>query len=176
MRSREQISVLYPSLHFQSFLRSRFKTPILPSTMSHPDEQMAYQMTEAWLRQSPPGLLYPKVVPSIVGLRDLVLEPLPADPHEEAENSLATPKKGKEAVSAALESLEGLDREEANLIYASPWTVPLTQIVTGQAAASPQQALEQLQASASSSPRKVCMYPFARNDIVIMCRIVSCEL
>ncbi|CAB9520261.1 protein ligase UBR1 [Seminavis robusta] len=143
--------------------------------ITDPTEIATYQATQAWMAQSPPGFLYPKVVPSIVGLRDLAQQPLPPQPQEEYELSLATPRRSKEVLSAALESLEGLDKEEANLIYASPWTVPLTQMVTNQAASSPQQALEMLQACASASPRKVCQYPFKKNDIVWMCRTCQAD-
>jgi len=142
--------------------------------MSDNDEATAYQNTRAWLEQSPPGFLYPKVVPSIVNLRDLILEPLSPLGEEEI-ISLCTRGKVKQVLTTALEGLEGLDKEEANLVYASPWTVPLTQIVTYQAAASPQQALEQLQACASISPRKVCQYPFKKNDIVWMCRTCQAD-
>jgi Putative zinc finger in N-recognin (UBR box) len=140
-----------------------------------PDEISAYKATQACLEQTPQGFLYPKVVPSIVSLRDLVQQSLPPEQDEQNEISLATSLKGKELLYAALESLDVLDKEEANLIYASPWTVPLTQMVTGQAAGSPQQALDQLQACASASPRRVCQYPFKKNDIVWMCRTCQAD-
>ena len=143
--------------------------------MSDSNETAAYDATRAWLEQSPPGFIYPKVVPSIVNLRDLVLQPLPPDAPEQEEISLRSPGKGKQLLNAALEGLDGLDKEEANLILASPWTVPLTQIVTNETAASPEQALEQLQACASASPRKVCQYPFKKNDIVWMCRTCQAD-
>ena len=140
--------------------------------MSDPNETAAYEAARGWLEQSPPGFIYPKVVPSIVNMRDVVLQPIPSEAGQEGEDliSLRSPGKTKALLNAALENLDGLEKEEANLIHASPWTVPLTQIVTNEAVASTQQALEQLQACASASPRRVCQYPFKKNDIVWMCR------
>ena len=120
------------------------------------EELAAYQATQAWLERPPQGLLYPKVVPSVANLRDLVLDPLPPEPDEEREATLNTPGNGQEILNKALDELEGLDKEEPNLVYMSPWTVPLTQVVTNSPAENPQQALEQLQACASVSPRRVC--------------------
>ena len=140
--------------------------------MSDPNETAAYEAARGWLEQSPPGFIYPKVVPSIVNMRDVVLQPIPSEAGQEGEDliSLRSPGKTKALLNAALENMDGLEKEEANLIHASPWTVPLTQIVTNEAVASTQQALEQLQACASASPRRVCQYPFKKNDIVWMCR------
>lgn len=146
--------------------------------MSDPNESAAYEAARGWLEQSPPSFIDPKVVPSVVNMRDIVLEPLPSDATQEQEEtviSLHSPGRARALLNAALEGLDGLDKEEANLIHASPWTVPLTQIVTNEVAASTQQALEQLQACASASPRKVCQYPFKKNDIVWMCRTCQAD-
>lgn len=134
------------------------------------DESKAYNAT-ASLLELEAAFMVP--FPAVVSLRDLVENPLPEHQRgEEPPTSLLSPNKGHHALAFALEELEGLEKEEAGLMEHSPFTAPLTEIVTGQHASTPQDALGQLQ-EFGSIPRRVCQHPFKRNDIVWVCR--SCQ-
>jgi len=152
----------------------RFSKGILQAMSEDTDANTsaAYEATRAWMEQSPPGFIEPRVVPSVVKLRDIITEPI--GEHEEVA-SLYSPGKGKKLLNTALQELGRLEKVEAELMFDSPLTAPLTQIATNQAAFSPQQALAQMQVCASASPRKVCQYPFKKNDIVWMCRTCQAD-
>ena len=110
---------------------------------------------------------------SVVGLRNVVLEP----PLEEdaVGTSLLTPNRGHHALFRALEELEGLEKQEAELQLQSPLTPKLTSIVTQDHYTSPRQAVETLEALCQSVPRRVCQHPFKRNDIVWVCRTCQAD-
>jgi len=110
---------------------------------------------------------------------------------EDSPTSLLSPNKGHHTLFRALEELEGLEKEEANLLEQSPLTAPLTQVVvqgtststdTAATVSTPntfpmaaRHALQTLNNLANAIPRRVCQHPFRRNDIVWVCRTCQAD-
>jgi Putative zinc finger in N-recognin (UBR box) len=90
--------------------------------------------------------------------------------------SLLTPNRGHHAIVRALEKLEGLEKEESELLLRTPLTTELTKIATGDDSfTSPKHAIETLEALSQSVPRRVCQHPFKKNDIVWVCRTCQAD-
>ncbi|KAG7367370.1 zinc-finger domain containing protein [Nitzschia inconspicua] len=139
----------------------------------------AYSDTKL-LMEAPSGVL--DTVSTIVSLRNAVAEP-PLDDgsggmqHGSSSTvSLLTPNRGHHAIVRALEKLEGLEKEESELVLRSLLTTELTKIATGDDRfISPQNAIETLEALSQSVPRRVCQHPFKKNDIVWVCRTCQAD-
>jgi hypothetical protein len=90
--------------------------------------------------------------------------------------SLLTPNRGHHAIIRALDKLEGLEKEESELLLRTPLTTELTKIATGDVTfTSPKHAVETLEALSQSVPRRVCQHPFKKNDIVWVCRTCQAD-
>ena len=144
--------------------------------------QTAYNDTKQLL-ETPSGVL--DTVSSMVALRNAVEDP----PLDEGDGrypstlsssgsssssiqygsnnvSLLTPNRGHHAIVRALEKLEGLEKEEADLLLRTPLTTELTKIATGDDTfTSPKTAVEALEALSQSVPRRVCQHPFKKNAV-----------
>jgi hypothetical protein len=92
-----------------------------------------------------------------------------------ATTTLLTPNRGHHALFRALEDLEGLEKQEVELLLQCPLTPSLTAIVTGQDFSTPRQAVGALEALCQSIPRRVCQHPFKKNDIVWVCRTCQAD-
>ena len=112
-------------------------------------------------------------ITSVVGLRNVVKEPPLED--EAVATSLLTPNRGHHALFRALEDLEGLEKQEGELMLHTDLTTELTGIVTGEKYASPRMAIDTLEKLCRSVPRRVCQHPFKRNDIVWVCRTCQAD-
>jgi hypothetical protein len=141
-------------------------------------EEAAYLLTKQLL-QTPATFLAP--ITSVVGLRNVVEEP-PLEEEGEAvaagasaHTSLLTPNRGHHALFRALEELEGLEKQEAELQLQHDLTMLLTQVVTQETYTSPRAAIATLEALCQSVPRRVCQHPFKRNDIVWVCRTCQAD-
>jgi hypothetical protein len=145
---------------------------VVPATaaMIEEHEAEAYRRTAELLKR-PARFLAP--ISSVVGLRNVVEEPPLED--EAVATSLLTPNRGHHALFRALEELEGLEKQEAELQLQNPLTPLLTEIVTGEAYESPREAIDRLEALCQSVPRRVCQHPFKRNDIVWVCRTCQAD-
>ena len=137
---------------------------------SHSQEELAYRQTQELLQQDATFLA---PMASVVGLRNVLEEPPAQD--EAVATSLLTPNRGHHALFRALEELEGLEKQEAELQLQHSLTPILTSIVTGDVYDSPRQAVETLEALCQSVPRRVCQHPFKRNDIVWVCRTCQAD-
>ena len=142
--------------------------------------QTAYTKTKQLLEASASGLV--DNISSVVSLKNLVESPpldeagvrlpypgtmSPSNYQYSSYVSLLTPNRGHHAIYRALEKLEGLEKEEAELQFQSNITTELTKIVTGDDAFnSPRHAIETLEALSQSVPRKICQHPFKKNDIM----------
>jgi hypothetical protein len=135
------------------------------------EEQAAYEKTIDVL-QTRASFLAP--IASVVNLRNVVENP-PLDEQEGMATTLLTPNRGHHALFRALEELEGLEKQEAELLLQSPLTTFLTTIVTGEKYNTPRQAVGTLEALCQSIPRRVCQHPFKRNDIVWVCRTCQAD-
>eukprot|EP00980_Cylindrotheca_fusiformis_P000097 scaffold19_cov114-Cylindrotheca_fusiformis.AAC.44 len=135
------------------------------------EEQNAYEKTISVLR-TPASFLAP--IGSVVNLRNAVENP-PLDEQEGVATTLLTPNRGHHALFRALEELEGLEKQEAELFLQSSLTTTLTTIVTGEEYTTPRQAVGTLEALCRSIPRRVCQHPFKRNDIVWVCRTCQAD-
>lgn len=135
------------------------------------EEQAAYDKTVDVL-QTRASFLAP--IASVVNLRNVVENP-PLDEQEGMATTLLTPNRGHHALFRALEELEGLEKQEAELLLQSPLTTFLTTIVTGEEYTTPRQAVGTLEALCQSIPRRVCQHPFKRNDIVWVCRTCQAD-
>ena len=133
-------------------------------------QQSAYKKTMELLDARLP-ILDPMT--TVVDLRNVVEEP-PLD-EDAVATSLLTPNRGHHALSRALEKLQGLEKQEAELQLQSQLTPQLTTIVTGDSYSSPREAVETLQDLCRSVPRRVCQHPFKRNDIVWVCRTCQAD-
>ena len=138
--------------------------------MVEEQEAAAYRRT-AEVLQKRAKFLAP--ITSVVGLRNVVEEPPMED--EAVATSLLTPNRGHHALFRALEELEGLEKQEAELQLQNPLTPELTEIVTGDAYDSPREAIDTLEELCQSVPRRVCQHPFKRNDIVWVCRTCQAD-
>lgn len=141
--------------------------------------QKAYDDTKR-VMEAPNGVL--ETVSTMVSLRNAVQEP----PLEEGNSimaygnsssvSLLTPNRGHHAIIRSLEILEGLEKEESELLLKSSLTTELTKIATGDDSyTSPKQSVETLEALSQSIPRRVCQHPFKKNDIVWVCRTCQAD-
>ena len=151
--------------------------------------QTAYTKTKQLLEASTSGLV--DNISSVVSLKNLVESPpldeagvrlpypgtmSPSNYQYSSYVSLLTPNRGHHAIYRALEKLEGLEKEEAELQFQSNITTELTKIVTGDDAFnSPRHAIETLEALSQSVPRKICQHPFKKNDIVWVCRTCQAD-
>ncbi|KAL3941667.1 MAG: hypothetical protein SGBAC_004008 [Bacillariaceae sp.] len=113
-------------------------------------------------------------VASVVNLRNVVENP-PLDEQEGMATTLLTPNRGHHALFRALEELEGLEKQEAELLLQSPLTNALTTIVTNENYPTPRQAVATLEALCKTIPRRVCQHPFKKNDIVWVCRTCQAD-
>lgn len=148
----------------------------LPSSLhaaqvSSTEERVAYNKTTQVLRK--PGSFFANIT-SVVSLRNVVENP-PLEEQEGMPTTLLTPNRGHHALFRALEELEGLEKQEAELLLQCPLTSSLTSIVTGDDYSSPRQAVGTLEALCQSIPRRVCQHPFKRNDIVWVCRTCQAD-
>jgi hypothetical protein len=131
----------------------------------------AYRDTQELLKR-PPILLAP--LASVVGVRNVVENPIGDE--EVVSTSLLTPNRGHHALFRALEELEGLSKQENELLQLDKsLTLPLTSLVTQEGYATPKQAVETLEALCQTVPRRVCQHPFKRNDIVWVCRTCQAD-
>lgn len=133
-------------------------------------QREAYETTRELL-QKRPVLLAP--ITAVVGLRPAVQDP----PHEEevVAPSLLTPNRGHHALFRALEDLEGLEKQEAELLLQNPLTAELTTVVTGEDYPSSRRAVDTLETLCRTVPRRVCQHPFKKNDIVWVCRTCQAD-
>ncbi|CAJ1952324.1 unnamed protein product [Cylindrotheca closterium] len=113
-------------------------------------------------------------VAAVVNLRDVVGNP-PLDEQEGMGTTLLTPNRGHHALFRALEELEGMEKQEAELLLQSPLTNALTTIVTNDSYPTPRQAVATLEALCKAIPRRVCQHPFKKNDIVWVCRTCQAD-
>ena len=91
--------------------------------------------------------------------------------------TIITHSRGHHELYRALEQLEGLEKEEANLLEHSWLTQFLTEIVVAPAAPyeTPREALQKLELLGRAVPRRVCQHPFRKNDIVWVCRTCQAD-
>ena len=136
------------------------------------EEQSAYEKTVKVL-QTRATFLAP--ITSVVGLRNVVENPPLEEQSEGMATTLLTPNRGHHALFRALEELDGLEKQEAELLLQCPLTPSLTSIVTGEDYSSPRQAVGTLEELCQSIPRRVCQHPFKRNDIVWVCRTCQAD-
>jgi hypothetical protein len=177
----ELLSVSVDTLDSLIFLH-QFHSSIMVTTTATTEEQqaaaaVAYTQTEALLQQ-PASFLAP--IASVVSLKNVVEEPPSLDEHDDAAvtnfTSLLTPNRGHHALFRALEELEGLEKQEAELqLQNSCLTPQLTSVVTGDDYTSARHAVDTLEALCISVPRRVCQHPFKRNDIVWVCRTCQAD-
>jgi len=135
------------------------------------DSKSAYTRTMQLLEHKS-SFLSP--VASVVNLRNVVENP-PLDEQEGMATTLLTPNRGHHALFRALEELEGLEKQEAELLLQSPLTNALTTIVTNENYPTPRQAVATLEALCKAIPRRVCQHPFKKNDIVWVCRTCQAD-
>ena len=76
---------------------------------------------------------------------------------------------------AALDELEGLEKEEQTLATKTPLTRYLTELLTGQTYENSAMAIKSLDALEEAVPRRVCQHPFRKNDIVWVCRTCQAD-
>ena len=152
-----------------------------PLTLDN-DAQTVYGYIQQMLEHTPLTTLSELAIPSIVPLS------LPSSsPSAPATGDASSPPAPKalcpESLRTALEGMqnetENLEQRESQLIYLSPLTIPFTQLTVPAlgtvSITSPQQAIEQLQASVSlggnsQQQRRVCQTQFKKNDMIYMCR------
>lgn len=91
--------------------------------------------------------------------------------------SLATPSRGLHELKKALEKLDGLEKEEMNLVTKVPLTQRLTELVTGKSVyhRDSADAIHNLELLGKAVPRRVCQHPFRKNDIVWVCRTCQAD-
>ncbi|KAL3922161.1 MAG: hypothetical protein SGILL_002354 [Bacillariaceae sp.] len=142
--------------------------------------QTAYDDTKKALK-APSGVL--DTVSSMVALRNAVEDPPLNDgdvgystmQYSSSNLSLLTPNRGHNVISRALEKLEHLEKDEAELQLKTPLMTELTKIATGDDYNSPRDAVATLEALSQSVPRRVCQHPFKKNDIVWVCRTCQAD-
>eukprot|EP00546_Thalassionema_frauenfeldii_P000890 CAMPEP_0178937310 /NCGR_PEP_ID=MMETSP0786-20121207/25676_1 /TAXON_ID=186022 /ORGANISM="Thalassionema frauenfeldii, Strain CCMP 1798" /LENGTH=2359 /DNA_ID=CAMNT_0020615847 /DNA_START=262 /DNA_END=7341 /DNA_ORIENTATION=- len=79
-------------------------------------------------------------------------------------------------LSQALEDLEHLSKDaQVELLLERDTITALTSLITGQAHHSTEGALDSLAKVGTAIPRRVCQFPFKRNDIVWVCRTCQAD-
>jgi hypothetical protein len=133
---------------------------------------LAYTQTQELLQQ-PATFLAP--IASVVSLKNVIQEPPLGD--DAVATSLLTPNRGHHALFRALEQLEGLEKQEAELqLQNSTLTPQLTSVVTGDDYTSARHAVDTLEALCQSVPRRVCQHPVRQMKLVCCVIIVSNNL
>jgi Putative zinc finger in N-recognin (UBR box) len=97
--------------------------------------------------------------------------------------TLATPGRGHEALLAALQQQQTLEKLEEGLMLSTSLAQHLTELLihpgnssaTTSALTSSAEALALLQTWGQSVPRRVCQHPFKKNDIVWVCKTCQAD-
>lgn len=129
------------------------------------DQQAAYDAAAAALNEAS-AFLAP--IPKVVSVDAEI-------PGDHAIVTLITPSHGHHELYRALEVLERLEKEEQTLSVKTVLTRQLTELITGEAYADSQQAIQSLEVLGQAVPRRVCQHPFKKNDIVWVCRTCQAD-
>jgi len=111
-------------------------------------------------------------IPTLVNLSDVTQE---GESKLEDISSISLDKNNLD-ISKAFEALEYLSKDtQVELLVEHDTITALTSLITGQSHNSTEEALDSLAEVGTSIPRRVCQFPFKRNDIVWVCRTCQAD-
>jgi len=111
-------------------------------------------------------------IPTLVNLSDVIQK----QELNQEELSSASLNNSQIDISAAVNDLERLNRDvQVELLIERNTITSLTSLITNQLHATTEEALECLAQVGSAIPRRVCQFPFKRNDIVWVCRTCQAD-
>jgi hypothetical protein len=144
-------------------MTSASKSSVAPSAWSSPSIS---EQTLAILNAPFPNNAELTAIPTLVELK---FEPL------QESSLLLGGGGGQRALARAVEDLDTLHKNPLELKLESSTICKLTSLVTNETHHSAQEALDRLSIIGSAIPRRVCQFPFKRNDIVWVCRTCQAD-
>lgn len=130
------------------------------------------EQTQAILNREYPESSPLSAIPSLV---DLILTTSTIHVHEVSPLLQGGSGGSQRALTRAVDSLDGLNRNPLELRLETRTICQLTSLVTNEVHASTEDALNRLAILGSAIPRRVCQFPFKRNDIVWVCRTCQAD-